>query len=370
MSPDSNLEDSLFGILLQDTYRIVGLIGEGGMGAVYEAMQIRLNKRVAIKVMARELATNTEALNRFHREAMITSGLGHPHIVQVFDFSSTPAGQPFLAMEYLDGEDLDRRIRRAGRLTPAQTVHIIKQVASALAATHAQDIVHRDLKPANIYLLNVAGEDDFVKVLDFGISKMRAATTKITRASAMIGTPDYMSPEQAMGMGDVVDHRTDQWALACIVWECLTGRGPFIGDSVPSILFQVVHGEPQPLASRVSDLPPGLDAVLKRALSKNKEERFSGVIELAQELEAVIVGDTAVVSQAMAIARSRPHVVREASENRAPTTFSHAAGESDGNVDSLPSRPKWHWAAAGVGAVALALAVMVAVRPRRPHRRI
>src|SRR5512136_2272594 len=118
MAPDASMEDSFFGLVLQDTYKIVGLLGQGGMGAVYDAVQIRLNKRVAIKVMARELASNTEALNRFHREAMITSGLGHPHIVQVFDFSTTPHGQPFLAMEFLAGEDLDRRIARVGHLSP------------------------------------------------------------------------------------------------------------------------------------------------------------------------------------------------------------------------------------------------------------
>ena len=216
MSVDSRAGDSFVGSVLQGTYQIVRLIGEGGMGAVYEARQVRLNKRVAVKVMARELTTNAESLTRFHREAEITSGLGHPHIVQVFDFSTTPTGEPFLAMEFLEGEDLDQRIRRIGRLAPANTIRIIRQVASALAAAHAKQIVHRDLKPANIYLLTVAGEDDFVKVLDFGISKVRTATMKLTKAAALIGTPDYMSPEQVLAQDDKVDDRTDQWALACI----------------------------------------------------------------------------------------------------------------------------------------------------------
>src|SRR5512141_3088584 len=133
MAADPGFEDSLFGVILQDSYKITGLLGQGGMGAVYDALQIRLNKRVAIKVMSRELASNTEALNRFHREAMITSGLGHPHIVQVFDFATTPNGQPLLAMECLDGEDLDHRIARVGHLSPEQTARIVKQVASALS---------------------------------------------------------------------------------------------------------------------------------------------------------------------------------------------------------------------------------------------
>ena len=220
------------------------------MGAVYTATHIRLSKRVAVKVMARELADNPEALLRFHREAVVTSGLGHPHIVQVFDFSSMPTGEPFLVMEFLEGEDLDQRLRRDRRLSPTSTLRIIKQVASALAATHAKKIVHRDLKPANIYLLAAAEEADFVKVLDFGISKVRAATTKLTRAESVMGTPDYMSPEQALGAIDEIDERTDQWALACITWECFSGRAPFIGENVPSLLFQVVHEQPPPLAPR------------------------------------------------------------------------------------------------------------------------
>jgi serine/threonine protein kinase len=383
MTPDAGFEDSLFGIVLQDSYKITGLLGEGGMGAVYDALQIRLNKRVAIKVMARELARNAEALNRFHREAMITSGLGHPHIVQVFDFATTPTGQPFLAMEFLDGEDLDNRLSRVGRLSPEQTSHIVKQVASALAATHAQQIVHRDLKPANIYLLKVAGEDDFVKVLDFGISKIRAANTKITKASALIGTPDYMSPEQAMGGSDDVDDRTDQWALACIAWECLSGRGPFAGDTIPSMLFQVVHGEPPALSTKVEGLPAGIEPVLRKALSKKKEDRFANVVEFAQALENAVVvkpesqavvqavADTPasqsqrVVRTARAITHSGTAVYGSAPDpersEKPTTTFSHSVGETRGDEQPRP-RPKWQWAAVGAGAVALSLIVAVAAR--------
>lgn len=269
------------GTVLEGAYRIEGLLGKGGMGAVYTATHIRLSKRVAVKVMARELADNPEALLRFHREAVVTSGLGHPHIVQVFDFSSMPTGEPFLVMEFLEGEDLDQRLRRDRRLSPTSTLRIIKQVASALAATHAKKIVHRDLKPANIYLLAAAEEADFVKVLDFGISKVRAATTKLTRAESVMGTPDYMSPEQALGAIDEIDERTDQWALACITWECLSGRAPFIGENVPSLLFQVVHEQPPPLAPKVPGLSPEVEEVLLRALSKKKADRFPSVSAFA-----------------------------------------------------------------------------------------
>jgi serine/threonine-protein kinase len=395
MTADPGLEDSLFGVILQDSYKITGLLGQGGMGAVYDAIQIRLNKRVAIKVMARELASNPEALNRFHREAMITSGLGHPHIVQVFDFATMPTGQPFLAMEFLDGEDLDRRLARVGRFSPEQTARIVKQTAAALSATHAQQIVHRDLKPANIYLLRVAGEDDFVKVLDFGISKILVANNKITKASALIGTPDYMSPEQAMGGSDDVDHRTDQWALACIAWECLSGKGPFAADTIPAMLFQVVHGNPAPLASRVEGLPETIEPVLRKALSKNKEDRFANVVEFAQALEAAVWGGTteqAAVQAVMQAQSSRRVAVQLASEvspetatyesapeepsqapdnernedrtERPTTTFSHTAGETkDGSSTISAAPPKWKWAAVGGGAVALALILFLALRP-------
>ena len=375
MTPDPNLEDSLFGVVLQDSYKITGMLGQGGMGAVYDALQVRLNKRVAIKVMARELATNPEALNRFHREAMITSGLGHPHIVQVFDFATTPTGQPFLAMEFLDGEDLDRRISRMGRLSPEQTVHIVKQVASALSATHAQQIVHRDLKPANIYLLKIAGEDDFVKVLDFGISKIRLANTKITKASALIGTPDYMSPEQAMGSGDDVDDRTDQWALACIAWECLSGKAPFCADTIPAMLFQVVHGELPSLASKVGGLPQSIEPVLRRALSKKKDARFASVVEFAQALEAALQGKTtesiAVPAESEPRTEAGTHASAPSTERteRPTTTFSHSAGETKSDRDPpRAARPKWHWGVAGAGAVALSLVAILVLRPSANKR--
>jgi serine/threonine protein kinase len=136
--------------------------------------------------------------------------------VHVTDFGSTPTGEPFMVMEFLDGEDLEGRLRRIVRMAPAAALHVVKQVASALTATHQQGIVHRDLKPANIYLLNVAGEVDFVKVVDFGISKVRAAVTRLTQASVVMGSPQYMSPEQALGRVDEIDLRTDEWALASI----------------------------------------------------------------------------------------------------------------------------------------------------------
>jgi serine/threonine-protein kinase len=163
-------------------------------------------------------------------------------------------------------------------------VNITKQVASALAAAHDQGIVHRDLKSANVFLVEFPGEPDFVKILDFGISKVRAATTQLTKASAILGTPNYMSPEQATGMLDEIDHRTDQWAVGCIVWEMLSGRPPFASDDMSAVFYQVIHLDPQPLRKRTPELPPGVDAVLARALSKSVTDRFPSVGDFANAL--------------------------------------------------------------------------------------
>jgi serine/threonine-protein kinase len=282
--------DALVGTVLEGAYRITRLIGEGGMGAVYEAMQLRLNKRVAIKLMARDLAANREALARFHREAEITSHLGHPHLVTVFDFGQAESGEPYLVMEYLEGEDLDHRLRRVGRLAIETIVHVIRQVASALNAAHDQGVVHRDLKPGNVFLVQVPGEPDFVKVLDFGISKMKAARTQLTSASAVMGTPNYMSPEQATGMIDDIDHRADQWALACIAWEMLSGRCPFVADEPAALLYQIINLDPHPLAPRVPGLPPAVETALRRGLRKKPAERFSSMREFSRELEAAAFG--------------------------------------------------------------------------------
>jgi serine/threonine-protein kinase len=230
------------GTVLEGAYRITRLIGQGGMGAVYEAIQLRLNKRVAVKLMARQLTANKDALARFHREAAITSRLGHPNLVNVIDFGASEDGEPYLVMEYLDGEDLDHRLGRLGPVQIDFAVHITKQTASALGAAHAQGIVHRDLKPANIFLVNVPGEIEFVKVLDFGISKVKAAGVRLTKAAVALGTPIYMSPEQAAGRTDEIDHPTDQWSLACITWEMLCGHTPFVADDVSALFYQVGTG--------------------------------------------------------------------------------------------------------------------------------
>ena len=291
-------KDALVGTVLEGAYRITRLIGQGGMGAVYEAVQLRLNKRVAVKLMASNLAADHEALLRFHREAEITSRLGHPHLVNVVDFGQAESGEPYLVMEYLEGEDLDHRLRRVSRMPIESVVHVVRQVASALNATHDQGIVHRDLKPGNIFLVQVPGELDFVKVLDFGISKMMAARTRLTKARSTPGTPAYMSPEQATGMVDQVDHRVDQWALACIAWEMLLGRPPFVADDTTALLFQIIKMDPHPLAPQVPGLPPAVEIELRRALSKRPVDRFPTMRAFSRAFASAAFGQPADVTPA------------------------------------------------------------------------
>jgi len=341
------------GSVLGGSYRITRLIGQGGMGAVYEGVQTRLERRVAVKLMARELSSNPEAIARFRREAEVTSQIGHPHIVQVFDFGQAPGGEPYIVMEYLEGEDLEKRIQRVGQLPLPAASQIVRQVSSALSATHAKGIIHRDLKPANVFLLSVEGETDFVKVVDFGISKVRSASTKLTAALAVMGTPNYMAPEQAAGRVNDIDARTDQWALACIAYELVAGRPPFVGEDVASLLYQVIHQAPDPLAAFNPGLPSAVDGVLRRALSKTQAERFPTLTEFSRAFEGAAAG-RAVPATAVAPARP-PTAVAAGPAGASATTFSGAAGEAGASGEAGETfrvRPRRHWWLAAVGAAA------------------
>jgi eukaryotic-like serine/threonine-protein kinase len=272
----------LIGKILQGTYKVERLIGEGGMGCVYEASHTRVRRRFAIKVLAGAVARDAEAVARFRREAEITSELGHPNIVEVIDFNATEDGSPYLVMELLQGEALDRRLASQPRLPLAEVQAILDQAASALHAAHQHQIVHRDLKPQNIFLQQ-GPRGEQVKILDFGISKVLGSTSLMTGAFTLMGTPGYMSPEQAEGRNDQIDARTDVFAMGIILYEMLAGRPPFLGQTVPAILFQVVHQAPPDLKSLRPDLPYGVVAAVARAMSKSREERHSDIVELSQE---------------------------------------------------------------------------------------
>ncbi len=274
------------GSVIADTYTIEGLLGRGGMGAVFVASHLRLpGKRVAIKVLHPELVDD-EIFARFQREAEIASRLGHPNIVTVLDFNITPEGVPYLVLELLEGHTLADRIAE-GPMPLGEIVPIVRQLGSALAAAHAEGIVHRDLKPQNIFLVptNVGGDEvDAAKILDFGISKIRGSMTVQTQAQALLGTPQYMAPEQAKGANDDIDQRTDLFALGVIVYEMLCGAPAFAGTSVAEVVFKVVY-EPAPaLALRAPGTPPAVIAAVEKAMQKAVGDRFATVSDFVHAL--------------------------------------------------------------------------------------
>ncbi|PTL78181.1 serine/threonine-protein kinase [Vitiosangium sp. GDMCC 1.1324] len=281
--------DIRVGAVLRDTYEITSLLGKGGMGAVFLARHRRLpGKQVAVKVLLNSASLNPELYARFRREAEIASQLGHPNIVEVLDFDTLQDGTPFLVMEYLRGESLEQRLSR-GPLPLDAALSLTRQIGSALQAAHRAGVVHRDLKPANVFLVptdsgGVVGER--VKLLDFGISKMLDSQTLQTQDAVLIGTPQYMAPEQALGKNSEVDARTDLFALGCIVYEMLSGRTPFAGEggSIVQVVFRIVHTQPEPLASLCPDLPGAIVSAVERALAKTPQDRYPDVASFIAEL--------------------------------------------------------------------------------------
>jgi serine/threonine-protein kinase len=294
------------GTVLQGTYLVVAKLASGGMGEIHLAHHVRLPGKFAIKVLGPALARRPEAIARFCREAAVVSVLRHPNVVQVYDFDVTPDGVPFLVMECLEGVDLAERLADEGPLPVAAVGRIVRQVAGALAAAHARGIVHRDLKPGNVVLLDVEGQPDFVKVLDFGISKIAAGGPQ--DEPALLGTPAFMAPEQAERRGDAIDGRTDQFSLAAVAYTLLTGRVPFEAPSAEEVLAQVVAAEPPPLGSLVDGAAAGVDAVIRRALAKAPGARFPRVLDFASALDAAILalGPAADVPPRRALAPRRP----------------------------------------------------------------
>jgi serine/threonine protein kinase len=275
------------GSLLNGTYRLERIIAEGGMGVVYEAQHVRLPRRFAVKILGKPVDSDTTitTLARFRREAEIASTLAHPHIVEVFDYQVAEAGSPYLVMELLEGEDLADRLKR-GRVGIVAALRIIAEMAEALDVAHTAGVVHRDLKPANIFLMRRGGREDFVKVLDFGVSKLIDSAT-LTQEKAMVGTPLYMSPEQAIGTQELTPE-SDIFSLGAISWEMLTGRRAFAASSIPSILYQIVHGPTPKLAGKAPGLSTAADEVFARVLCKKKDDRYKRATQFAEDLRIAL----------------------------------------------------------------------------------
>ncbi len=271
--------------MLDGKYALVRLLGQGGMGEVYEARHTKIGRLVAVKFLHGEFAKNPEVARRFENEARAAGEVQHENIAGVYDVGALPDGTQYLVMEFLEGEDLDRLLRRERKLPLSRAADLLMQACHGLEVVHRRGIVHRDLKPANLFLTRRASGADLVKVLDFGIAKLRRpeGDASATGTGVALGTPYYMSPEQARGGRDI-GTRSDVYALGVIFYELLSGRRPHDGGSLLEILHHILTKPPRPLEEVCPDLPEPVYGLVRKAMALNPAGRFGGVGELAEAL--------------------------------------------------------------------------------------
>jgi serine/threonine-protein kinase len=274
------------GTVVADKYRIEEPIAKGGMGAVWVATNLVLEKKVALKVLRRSAAESEHAAMRLLQEARAAARIGHRNIVQVFDFGYVEGGEPFIVMELLRGETLGERLIRKGRLSAIEAVQALLPVANALAAAHAKGIVHRDMKPWNIFLETDDSGVEIPKIVDFGVAKMNLPqhVPRMTQEGNVVGSPEYLSPEQARGEDDI-DARTDVWALTVTLYECMTGLLPFEDPVYNRLLRKIVEDEPMPTTMMAAG-DGALWQVVKRGLAKQRDQRWQSAGELGAALQA------------------------------------------------------------------------------------
>jgi len=314
------------GTVVARKYRVTRTIGRGGMGVVVEARHEGLDTRVAIKLLLPEFQGHAEASERFTREARAVARLHSPHVVRVLDVGVLERGEPFMVMEYLEGEDLARRVEAEGALPIADAIDHVVQACDALAEAHARDIVHRDLKPANLFLTRRPDGSPLVKLLDFGISKMLgegSGDVRLTSTTTILGSVLYMSPEQ-MRSAKAVDHRTDIYALGACLFEMIGGRPPYSAESFPELCAKVYTSPPEPLRALRPEAPEGLVEVLEKSLARDPAKRHQSVAELVQALAPYAREDTraaiaALLRQHAPTLDLPPRALAEAARLPAPT---------------------------------------------------
>jgi serine/threonine-protein kinase len=332
------LYDPMLGSTIDGRYIVEALLGQGGMGFVYAARHAIIDKRVAIKVLRKEAAKDETAAQRFIAEAKAASKIGHQNIVDITDFGVLPDRHAYFVMEFLDGPTLAKMVSDHGQLDPQRAIAIAIQIARGLWAAHQKGIIHRDLKPENIFVLERDGQSDVVKIVDFGIAKDATSGKRLTQAGMVLGTPEYMSPEQATGQPS--DQRVDMYALGCILYELLTGDVPFKGETATRTLTMHVYDAVEPPSKRRPELaiPPALEAVVMRTLQKKREDRYADLRELMNELDRVSEELRTGVSSAPSTAAAPP-----------PAAVDESAADFE---DSLARRSglRERWVAAGAAA--------------------
>ncbi|WKW11529.1 protein kinase [Pseudogemmatithrix spongiicola] len=310
----SNTGGDLLGSVVADRYHVIKKLGEGGMGAVYLAEHVKMGRKSALKVMHPGMNSDPDAIARFNREASNASRLSHPNICGIYDFGETPDGLIYLAMEFIEGKALTDLIEAGGSLQPARAASIVHQVADALQVAHDAGIVHRDLKPDNIMVAKNRDGSDLVKVVDFGIAKASSSDAqKVTKTGLVVGTPEYMSPEQLAG--DKLDGRSDIYSLGLVAFNCLTGKLPFPSESAQEAMIMRLTDRPRTLAEIRPDVswPEELQAVLDHALARDAAERYQSAAQFGREFAEVVAalpatqaaeGATMVIGAATAAAKT------------------------------------------------------------------
>ncbi|MCA9541610.1 MAG: protein kinase, partial [Myxococcales bacterium] len=309
-------EDALIGQVIDNRFRIVRLLGSGGMGAIYLAEHVGIGKRVAIKLLRADLRGQPKLVGRFRREAMAVSKLTDLHTITVFDFGVWQ-GLVYLVMEYLQGRDLARELAAEGRLSVERTLHIAHQICSSLAEAHAVGVVHRDLKPENVFLTRTTSGDELVKVLDFGLAKILAPEAQQaeglfqTQDGALLGTPYFMSPEQVRG--DEVDSRSDLYSLGALMYRMLAGRVPFPGKGAIEVLEAHLSAELPPFAEVAPEagIPAEVEALVRHLMARDHTERPPTALAVDDRI-ALLLGNAAELPEAPPVVEAAAPVAEPA----------------------------------------------------------